>query len=283
MRILIPLILALFSLNACAAAPMPPIDQNSAIYRVPVEPGVTYDDVVTSLKVISEGMNFVNPANFPIGDHIKQRGQNNAQTSGTFDARSCVAPTYYTSYGGYLEFNGSNNCYRASDVGMSINRSFTAEAWFRMNSASWNGSASIISQNWPSANNVNLVLGGANGSGNLKVGFFNGTWYTSTTGYTPVQGRWTHVVGKYDGATLQLYIDGVRIDSTNVTAGLTGGINNNGYSIGKSWGGDYFFNGSIAAVRVYNRAISESEILQNYNTTKARFDLSNNSLIKPTN
>lgn len=208
--------------------------------------------------------------------------QNNAQTSGTFDARSCVAPTYYTSYGGYLEFNGSNNCYRASDVGMSINRSFTAEAWFRMNSASWNGSASIISQNWPSANNVNLVLGGANGSGNLKVGFFNGTWYTSTTGYTPVQGRWTHVVGKYDGATLQLYIDGVRIDSTNVTAGLTGGINNNGYSIGKSWGGDYFFNGSIAAVRIYNRAISESEILQNYNSTKARFDLSNNSLIKPT-
>ena len=75
MRRLIVALSVFISVAAQAAAPMPPIDQNSAIYRVPVEPGVTYDDVVTSLKVISEGMNFVNPANFPIGDHIKQRGQ----------------------------------------------------------------------------------------------------------------------------------------------------------------------------------------------------------------
>jgi uncharacterized protein (DUF302 family) len=75
MRVFLAFFIVLLGLNACAATPMPPIDTNSAIYRVPVEPGVTYDDVVTSLKVISEGMNFVNPANFPIGDHIKQRGQ----------------------------------------------------------------------------------------------------------------------------------------------------------------------------------------------------------------
>jgi uncharacterized protein (DUF302 family) len=60
---------------ANAVQPMPQIDRNSAVYIVPVEPDVSYDDVVTSLKVISEGMNFVNPANFPIGDHMKERGQ----------------------------------------------------------------------------------------------------------------------------------------------------------------------------------------------------------------
>jgi uncharacterized protein (DUF302 family) len=75
MKTILSVLMVFVSLNACAVAPMPPIDTSSAIYRVPVEPGVTYDDVVTSLKVISEGMNFVNPANFPIGDHIKQRGQ----------------------------------------------------------------------------------------------------------------------------------------------------------------------------------------------------------------
>lgn len=58
-----------------AATPMPAIDFDNAIYEVAVEPGVTYDDVVLSLKVISEGLNFVNPANFPIGDHMKARGQ----------------------------------------------------------------------------------------------------------------------------------------------------------------------------------------------------------------
>lgn len=54
---------------------MPAIDYNRAIYEVPVKAGVSYADVVDSLKSISEGMNFVNPANFPIGEHMQNRGQ----------------------------------------------------------------------------------------------------------------------------------------------------------------------------------------------------------------
>jgi len=53
---------------------MPAIDPSSAIYELPVNANVSYKDVVESLKSISEGMNFVNPANFPIGEHMKLRG-----------------------------------------------------------------------------------------------------------------------------------------------------------------------------------------------------------------
>ena len=53
---------------------LPSMDLTSAVYEVPVAEGVSYQDVIDSLKSISEGMNFVNPANFPIGDHIKARG-----------------------------------------------------------------------------------------------------------------------------------------------------------------------------------------------------------------
>ncbi len=53
---------------------MPNIDLNSAIYEVAVNDGISYQDVIDSLKSVSEGMNFVNPANFPIADHIKVRG-----------------------------------------------------------------------------------------------------------------------------------------------------------------------------------------------------------------
>ena len=74
MRIIVFLLFAI-PLFVQAAKPMPEIDRDSAVYVVPVEPDVSYDDVVTSLKVISEGLNFVNPANFPIGDHMKERGQ----------------------------------------------------------------------------------------------------------------------------------------------------------------------------------------------------------------
>lgn len=64
-------------LSSCAlpGKPAPAADPVSAIYEVAVAPGVSYQDVLLSLKTISEGKNFVNPANFPIGEHLKMRGQ----------------------------------------------------------------------------------------------------------------------------------------------------------------------------------------------------------------
>lgn len=59
-----------------AADALPEIDPLSPIYEVKVEPNVSYDDVVTSLKVAAEGKNFVNPANFPIAEHIRKRDPN---------------------------------------------------------------------------------------------------------------------------------------------------------------------------------------------------------------
>ncbi len=81
--------LLLCALSACTLAPpasvkheligqvsegMPPIDRNTAIYELAVRDGVTYQDLTDSLKSIAVGMNFVNPANFPIAEHIKNRG-----------------------------------------------------------------------------------------------------------------------------------------------------------------------------------------------------------------
>lgn len=80
--------LLLINLTACAAvkpnpsgwqlmgqvaADMPPIDATTAIYELPVNDGVSYQDLIDSLKSLSAGMNFVNPANFPIGEHMKNR------------------------------------------------------------------------------------------------------------------------------------------------------------------------------------------------------------------
>jgi uncharacterized protein (DUF302 family) len=76
--------LLLLTINACApvkpvgtsqiGAGMPAIDTSTAIYELAVHEGVSYQDVVDSLKSLSEGKNFVNPANFPIAEHIKKRG-----------------------------------------------------------------------------------------------------------------------------------------------------------------------------------------------------------------
>ncbi len=63
------------ALSINVPAGLPEVDYSKAIYEIPVQSDVSYQDVVDSLKSISEGMNFVNPANFPIGDHMKVRDQ----------------------------------------------------------------------------------------------------------------------------------------------------------------------------------------------------------------
>lgn len=80
------IILAFFALTACEKNQLSPesdntnvatvggIDPNSAIYEIAVQDGVSYEDVVDSLKSISEGMNFVSPGNFPVGENMKKRG-----------------------------------------------------------------------------------------------------------------------------------------------------------------------------------------------------------------
>ncbi len=49
------------------------INHVSALYEIEVQDGVSHEDVVDSLKSLSEGMNFVNPANFDIGENMAKR------------------------------------------------------------------------------------------------------------------------------------------------------------------------------------------------------------------
>jgi len=73
-RLQILLIGCLLWMPAAIADSMPAIDPASPLYIVNVESGVTAQDVADSLKSAAEGKNFVSPATFPIGQHIKERG-----------------------------------------------------------------------------------------------------------------------------------------------------------------------------------------------------------------
>jgi|688.fasta_scaffold161548_1 hypothetical protein len=69
-----------------------------------------------------------------------------------------------------------------------------------------------------------------------------------------------------------LYIDGVFIGSVNTpnTAG-TSIYDGGGITFGALYGWKHY--GRRASIRIYNKVLSASEILQNYNTTKSRFNL----------
>ena len=72
-----------------------------------------------------------------------------------------------------------------------------------------------------------------------------------------------------------MYLNSVqKILIYDATVPATAYINNSNTRIGFGPAGAYpYFNGSIANVNYYNRALSAAEVLQNYNALRGRYGL----------
>jgi len=73
-------------------------------------------------------------------------------------------------------------------------------------------------------------------------------------------GVWHHVAGTFDGNQLRLYVDGSLADSMDYTGAIATStypvnIGRNSQETGR------LYEGAIDEVRIYNRALSEGEIL----------------------
>ena len=103
--------------------------------------------------------------------------------------------------------------------------------------------------------------------------------FTTTSNITQVNsgvvtnGIWANVAFTYIASTktLKIYRNGIEMDSvTGTAAGVTSPDN---LEIGRAAiGGLYgYFDGNIGPIQIYNKALSASEIMQNYNALKNRF------------
>ena len=91
--------------------------------------------------------------------------------------------------------------------------------------------------------------------------------------YTPVSNQWVNLTQVWDGSLLSFYVD-ASLDSTK-SANVTPKNSNTIMRIGggSDSGSTYNFNGSVSSVLVYQKALTATEVLQNYNIMKARFGL----------
>ena len=173
--------------------------------------------------------------------------------------------------GGYWEFDGTddfitnNNTYNLSN--------FTAEVWvYPTATPPGTTMASAISTVYPGTNStVNYAIGW-NSNYAWMGGFFNGSsggWHE--VGVTsPALNTWHSYSLTYNGTTLILYHNGVSEGTLATTDTAAGG---GPIRIGRRWDGADFFPGNIPNAKVYNRALSAAEVLQNYNAQKSRFGL----------
>ena len=97
-----------------------------------------------------------------------------------------------------------------------------------------------------------------------------GGGYGASTGEAIPEDTWGLATAIYTGTQQQIYYNGVLKGSNNVTLDTASST----FQLGDmTWSTPKFLNGSIAHVSFYNRALSASEISQNYNATKGRFGL----------
>jgi hypothetical protein len=191
-----------------------------------------------------------------------------------------TAPLIYSDYSG-------NSAY--TNVGSNLNNtlatsSFTIEMWISRNTASVAlGDRESLFSNASNTSGWRFGLGASNALSYL-VGGASGAGYSEGivgSNYLILDGRWIHVVMVYDRqAQLGSYAmyayangnyQGTVALSSAVTSSFIGGVGVGDPGISQWCCSSY--KGRVAKLSVYNRAITASEVLQNYNAQKSRFGL----------
>jgi len=178
-----------------------------------------------------------------------------------------------------FQMDGTSDWFETPDVENDEN-SYTVEAFFKFHTT--NSKYGGIICRWQTGANTNneFFLGSANGStapGYPRFGVDNtaGSDYTAAGSTLMTTDVWYHQVGTFDGTTVRVYLNGEEKDNI-AFSGTANTYRTQPMAIGAF--GDGMESGSLVYeapikvryARMYNRVLTPSEILQNYNAQKNR-------------
>jgi hypothetical protein len=194
------------------------------------------------------------------------------------------SPTYDSDNGGSLVFNGSTSRVSLEDDSSLENDSHTVSVWYKRTTKDtvaadgiignwyWNSDAQTR-RGWCIRYYINqdvvsficeLTDGETIEEKNIS------TSADSLTSYYNVVSTHNHL-----DRTIKLYLNGIFKNSTTASVGfnLINYDSPNDLRIGYNPVNSGYFPGNIANVKIYNKALTQTEITQNYNALKGRFDL----------
>jgi hypothetical protein len=180
-------------------------------------------------------------------------------------------PTYSAANGGQIVFDGVNDWVSGSAI--DIASSGTVEVWFyRTGSGSPDGAGVVdLVSNVNSSGNAGWGCALKN---NNKLNFYianNGGFGVEDLSSASLSiNTWYQAVFTYNGSNKIIYLNGAQ-DSSFSSA--VNGTSTQIWGIAARNTGARNFQGSIPIARIYNRALSASEITQNFDANKARFGL----------
>ena len=174
----------------------------------------------------------------------------------------------------YFIFNGSSSTLSVPDSSLiePVSGDFTVEVW--VNHSVISGSSRCILSKTDGGNSADWGYGlrtSSTGATYMEIG--NGTTTITSPSYTLTTNTWYQIVGVCNNTSnlITLYVNGVNRGSnansftsiTNTTSSLSiGSFNNNIGGFGQ------WFNGKIGIVRIYNSALSASDVSKNFEANR---------------
>lgn len=198
-------------------------------------------------------------------------------SNGTLQDGAAYGPDRNSVAGQAVALDGNNDRVSVASLGATGVSDFTVAAWFRLAAHNPVGRSYIIDlrgdgsiQSYSPA----LFIDNA-GGGNATAGFY--LQHTGSTAtqlfYSPgnITGQWHHMVMVRSGSQLRAWFDG------GAAPDLTGATDTNVMDWNHAWrmgsfaaqttaGGEYWLNGGVDDVAVWNRALTNAEVSELYST-----------------
>jgi hypothetical protein len=219
-----------------------------------------YEGIVTNGLVLNVDAGFT-PSYSRSGTtwyDVSSIGNNGTLTNG---------PTFNSDNGGSIVFDGVNDFVDCgNNNSLKITGPITINAIFKVNSFT-NDYQAIVSMGDDSYRFQRHAATNKLAFGTRNIGL---TDLITTTNIS--ENTWYITSAVYNGSTMQIYINGV----LDITGNASGSLPASSYNL--RVGGNAQFparawNGYISNTQIYNRALSSTEVLQNYNAMKGRYGL----------
>ena len=185
--------------------------------------------------------------------------------------------TYTSSNNGSMNFDGNGDYISVNNInGSGISSQFTLNFWIKNTNAGvvapFIYSGLIDRIGGASSNNNRFLINSSFTRFLLQITPIGGSnTDVSSNTFTSIQNQITMCSVTYSSSLTSFYINGSSVGTSTVLSGsITSGSNASTIGWGSNTG--YFFSGSIYSIQVYNRALSQSEIQQNYNAHYGKID-----------
>lgn len=194
------------------------------------------------------------------GDAVDQWGSNDGTVNGAAVSNNAIRGRSHSFDGtdDYIDCGGNSDLSSSGDVAVS--------AWVYPHNlpTAWRHIAGIGGVN---NENYNLRINRDTGNPAFFVRDSSGTWHIVDAGPVSTH-QWYHIVGVFDSSEqeIRIYLNGALANTTNI-GDNTLNTNSQPFTVGameNSGSMDYFYDGNIDDVRIYDRALSPHEVHRLY-------------------